>query len=67
MHLQILSDLHLETHPHFRAQPAPGAELLVLAGAVSAASLVVSGSVVVVGELVYWLEAKGRCLTVPGF
>lgn len=38
------------------------AELLVLAGAVSAASLVVSGSVVVVGEVVYWLEAKGRCL-----
>ena len=32
MHLQILSDLHLETHPHFRAQPAPGANLLVLAG-----------------------------------
>ena len=43
------------------------AELLVLAGAVSAASLVVSGSVVAVGEVVYWLEAKGRCLTVPGF
>ena len=38
------------------------AELLVLAGAVSAVSLVVSGSVVVVGEVVYWLEAKGRCL-----
>ena len=32
MHLQILSDLHLETHPHFRASPAPGANLLVLAG-----------------------------------
>ena len=32
MHLQILSDLHLETHPHFRATPAPGANLLVLAG-----------------------------------
>lgn len=38
-------------------------ELLVLAGAVSAASLVVSGSVVVVGEVVYWLEARGRCLS----
>ena len=38
------------------------AELLVLAGAVSAASFVVSGSVVVVGEVVYWLEAKGRCM-----
>ena len=32
MHLQILSDLHLETHPNFHAQPAPGANLLVLAG-----------------------------------
>ena len=32
MHLQILSDLHLESHPHFRASPAPGANLLVLAG-----------------------------------
>ena len=32
MHLQILSDLHLETHPNFRASPAPGANLLVLAG-----------------------------------
>ena len=31
MRLQILSDLHLETET-FEAQPAPGAELLVLAG-----------------------------------
>lgn len=31
MKLQILSDLHLETE-HFRPHPAPGAELLVLAG-----------------------------------
>lgn len=37
-------------------------ELLVLTGVVSAASLVVSGSVVVVGEAVYWLEAKRQCL-----
>jgi hypothetical protein len=29
--LQLLSDLHLETE-HFEAEPAPGAELLVLAG-----------------------------------
>ena len=40
---------------------------LLLAVLTAAVSLVVSGSVVVVGELVYWLEAKGRCLTVPGF
>jgi hypothetical protein len=30
--IQLLSDLHLEVHPHFQPQPAPGAELLVLAG-----------------------------------
>ena len=27
-----MSDLHLEGHPHFAPRPAPGAELLVLAG-----------------------------------
>ncbi len=32
MKLQLLSDLHLEAHPHWRAQPVPGADLLVLAG-----------------------------------
>jgi hypothetical protein len=32
MKLQLLSDLHLEAHPHWTAEPAPGADLLVLAG-----------------------------------
>lgn len=32
MKVQLLSDLHLEAHPHWRATPAPGADLLVLAG-----------------------------------
>jgi len=32
MKLQLLSDLHLESHPHFRAEPLPGADMLVLAG-----------------------------------
>jgi hypothetical protein len=32
MKIQLLSDLHLEVHPHFQPQPAPGADLLVLAG-----------------------------------
>ncbi len=32
MNIQILSDLHLESHPDFQAEPAPGADLLVLAG-----------------------------------
>ena len=30
--IQLLSDLHLESNPHFRAIPAPGADVLVLAG-----------------------------------
>jgi hypothetical protein len=30
--IQLLSDLHLESHPAFHCAPAPGADLLVLAG-----------------------------------
>ena len=32
MNIQLLSDLHLESHPHFAAQPLAGADVLVLAG-----------------------------------
>ena len=32
MKLQLLSDLHLESNPHFTATPTPGADALVLAG-----------------------------------
>jgi Icc-related predicted phosphoesterase len=32
MKIQLLSDLHLEVHPHWVAQPAPDADVLVLAG-----------------------------------
>ena len=32
MKIQLLSDLHLESHPDFQPQPAPDADLLVLAG-----------------------------------
>lgn len=32
MNIQLLSDLHLESHPRFAVQPAPGADVLVLAG-----------------------------------
>ena len=32
MKIQLLSDLHLEVHPDWVASPAPGADLLVLAG-----------------------------------
>ncbi|ARP86748.1 metallophosphoesterase [Bordetella genomosp. 9] len=32
MKIQLLSDLHLETNADFQPQPAPGADLLILAG-----------------------------------
>jgi predicted phosphodiesterase len=32
VNIQLLSDLHLESNPHFAARPTPGADLLVLAG-----------------------------------
>ncbi|SFB85745.1 Calcineurin-like phosphoesterase [Polaromonas sp. OV174] len=32
MNIQLLSDLHLESNPHFKPQPLAGADLLVLAG-----------------------------------
>lgn len=32
MKIQLLSDLHLEVHPHWVPTPAPGADVLVLAG-----------------------------------
>jgi Icc-related predicted phosphoesterase len=32
MRIQLLSDLHLESHPHFQPLSAPGADVLVLAG-----------------------------------
>ena len=32
MNIQLLSDLHLESNPHFVAWPTPGADVLVLAG-----------------------------------
>ncbi len=32
MKIQLLSDLHLEVHPHFMPRPAAGADVLVLAG-----------------------------------
>ena len=32
VNIQLLSDLHLESNPHFQPTPLPGADLLVLAG-----------------------------------
>ncbi len=37
------------------------ATLLVATGVVAAASAVVSGSIAVVGNAVYWLERRGQC------
>ncbi len=38
------------------------ATLLVAAGATAAASAVISGSIVIVGNVVYWFEKQGHCL-----
>lgn len=35
--------------------------IVALAGATAAASAVVSGSVAIVGNVVYWMERAGRC------
>jgi len=40
------------------------AELLVAMGAVAAASAVVSGTIVIAGNIVYWFEKEGRCALV---
>ena len=51
----------------FHACHGRGCEvLLVTAGVVTAASAVVSGSIAVVGNVVYWFEKQGRCLGATG-
>lgn len=40
------------------------AELLVAMGAVAAASAVISGTIVIAGNIVYWFEKAGRCALV---
>ncbi|MDD4978844.1 MAG: hypothetical protein PHI29_09445 [Gallionella sp.] len=39
-------------------------EFMVVAGLTVAASAVISGSIVIVGNVVYWMEKQGRCLQV---
>lgn len=39
--------------------------MLVAAGFVTAASVVVSGSIAIVGNVVYWIELQGRCQRLP--
>jgi hypothetical protein len=41
------------------------AALLVATGAVTAATAVVSGSIALVGNVVYWFERQGRCSPPP--
>ena len=38
------------------------AALLVAAGATAAVSAVISGTIVVAGNVVYWFEKQGRCM-----
>ena len=42
------------------------ATLLVAAGATAAASAVISGTIAVVGNVVYWLERQGQCARAAG-
>ena len=39
--------------------------VLVAAGAVTAVSVVVSGSIALVGNVIYWFERQGRCAANP--
>jgi hypothetical protein len=41
------------------------AVLIVAVAATAAASAMISGSIVVVGNVVYWFEKQGRCLRDP--
>lgn len=41
------------------------AAMLVAAGATAAASTVISGTIAVVGNVVYWLEKQGQCARGP--
>jgi hypothetical protein len=41
------------------------AEMLLAAGTLAATSAVVSGGIVVTGNVVYWVEKQGRCIASP--
>jgi predicted phosphodiesterase len=45
MKIQLLSDLHLEANPGFQAVPAPGADMLILAGDIGSYQLRRDGTV----------------------
>ncbi len=55
--------LDIEQFGYFGACANQGcAALLVGAGVVTAATAVVSGSIAVVGNIVYWFERQGQCV-----
>jgi hypothetical protein len=57
-------EIVLETAVVGRFQGCAGdacAAMLLAAGAITAASAVVSGSIAMVGNVAYWIERQGRC------
>lgn len=40
------------------------ADFMVVAGLTAAASVVISGSIVIVGNVMYWVEKQGHCLSI---
>jgi hypothetical protein len=52
---------HTEIVSLGRCRNADCIAVLALAGVVSATTAVISGSIVVAGNTVYWLEKQGRC------
>lgn len=54
MKIQLLSDLHLESHPDFVPEPAPGADVLVLAGDIG--SYQAGSALAAQGDLHFGLE-----------
>lgn len=65
------ADCHI-SYCHMTLEPVQIAQLqnctnsqctdyIVVAGLTAAASAVISGSIVIVGSVVYWMEKQGRC------
>jgi len=50
-----------------RSNDPEGHGCLALVVAMSAGSAIVSGSIVVAGNTIYWLEKEGKCLAKPKF
>lgn len=62
-HMELRADtFHGDFFSCSNQQCAP---LLIAAGVVSVGSAVVSGSIFVAGNVVYWFEKKERCMAAP--